>query len=103
MILPDYIPLEQHGMSVFTAFVFFFLGLSACFLWNLYQKDRKRIDDDRKEAIMEFEEKIDDTNSKVDLLFTKVDSTNQDISEIKTHVARTDEAVQWIKRAMEKT
>lgn len=101
MIWPDFIPVELEGMSILTAFVFFFIGLGSCFLWNLYTKEIKRIDRDIKNAVNETEAKIEDTNSKVDLLFEKIDSTNHDISEIKTHVARTDEAVQWIKRAME--
>ena len=93
MVWPEFVPILCEGMSVFTAIVFFFLGIGAVFLYQLFQKEVKRLDGDIKEAVMQTEEKIEDKKSKVDLLFIKIDTTTRDISEIKSQVARTDEDV----------
>lgn len=101
MLIPDFIPIETHGMSIFTAIIFFFLGVGMAFFYQMATRECKRINEEIKRVCKDKDEKINDTNDKVDLLFEKIDSTNRDISEIKTDIARTLEAVEWIKKSME--
>ena len=91
------IPVEAHGMSVFTLIVFTFIGTGGIFVYNLFKRELKRVNDKIHTQSENFNFQIKDTNAKVDLLFQKIDNTNGDIAEIKAHIAATHEAVTWIK------
>ena len=92
-------------MSVFSALIFFFIGVGSVFMYNLFKRELHRINNKIEsqakvttEKIEDTHERIKDTNDKVDLLFTKIDNTNSDIADIKTHIATITEAVLWIKQ-----
>uniref|UniRef100_A0A6M3LXD9 Uncharacterized protein n=1 Tax=viral metagenome TaxID=1070528 RepID=A0A6M3LXD9_9ZZZZ len=98
MFPPEYLPLESHGMSVFTALTFFFIGVGSVFMYNLFRRELKRINNKIEAHSKATTEKIKDTNEKVDLLFTKIDNSNSDIAKIMADIATTAEAVKWIKQ-----
>jgi len=102
---PEFFPFESHGMSIFTALTFFFIGVGSVFMYNLFRRELHRINNKIEEQskvttekIQDTHEKIKDTNDKVDILFTKIDSTNEDIAKIRTDIATATEAVKWIKQ-----
>lgn len=93
-MFPDFIPVEFEGVSIITAlvFVFLFAGWRIYYLWDV--REHTRIDN-------EFNDKIEETNSKVDLLFEKMDESNRNIASMNTNIAAISEAVEWIKKYME--
>ena len=90
MDIIDLIPLENSGMSCFTALVLFFMfaGWGSYFWW------------DRREHVC-LGNRVEEVDNKTDLLFSKIDSANGDISEMRSHIAGIHEAVEWIKKYME--
>ena len=98
MFPPEYLPLESHGMSVFTALTFFFIGVGSVFMYNLFRRELKRINNKIEAHSKATTEKIKDTNEKVDLLFTKIDNSNSDIADIKSNIATITEAILWMKQ-----
>ena len=89
-MLPEYIPLELHGMSIFTAIIItvMFVGWGSYFWW------------DRREHTY-VNNHVIEVEDKVNILFEKIDETNKDISSMKSHMAGIHEAVEWIKKYME--
>jgi len=100
---PEFIPIVNHGMSIFTAGIFFFMGIGSVFLYSLFKRELQRINTKIESQAKITTEKIKDVNSKVDLLFAKVDDTNISISDIKTHIAGMHETVKWIQKSISNT
>ena len=98
MFPPEYFPIVNHGMSVFTAGIFFFIGVSSVFMYNLFKRELHRINNKIESQSKVTDGKIKDTNEKVDLLFTKIDNSNSDIADIKSNIATITEAILWIKQ-----
>ena len=98
MFPPEYFPIVNHGMSVFTAGIFFFMGIGSVFLYSLFKRELQRINTKIESQAKITTEKIKDTNEKVDLLFTKIDNSNSDIADIKANIATITEAILWIKQ-----
>ena len=98
MFPPEYFPIVNHGMSVFTAGIFFFMGVGSVFLYSLFRRELKRINTKIEAQTKATADKIKDTDDKVDTLFTKIDNSNNDIAEIKSNIATITEAILWIKQ-----
>ena len=98
----EFLPIEFRGMSFLTVIFIIILIIGGRSVYLLLKQEVDRINEQMKKNIKDFNEQIDDTNKKVDLLSKKVDETNSDLTIIKVHVAKTHEAVEWIKRYLYK-
>ena len=98
MFPPEFIPIVNHGMSIFTAGIFFFMGIGSVFLYSLFKRELQRINTKIESQSKITADKINDTDDKVDLLFTKIDNSNSDIADIKANIATITEAILWIKQ-----
>ena len=80
MFPPEFIPIVNHGMSIFTAGIFFFMGIGSVFLYFLFKRELQRINTKIESQSKITADKINDTDNKVDLLFSKIDNSNSDIA-----------------------
>lgn len=101
-MFPEFVPVEFEGVSIISAvvFVFLFTGLGIYYRWDT--REHTRIDHSIYHQKDILDDKIEDTNEKVDLLFVKVDETNRNLSTMNTNIAAISEAVTWIKKYMER-
>jgi|GEM_PF-6350438 len=84
MFPPEFVPIESRGMSVITALIISFLSISGGFLYTLYKRDFKRINESLREHEMKLERNYDD------------------ISEMKTNIALTFQAVTRIEKILDR-
>jgi len=99
-IPPEFIPIISSGMSIYSAISFFVIAGAAVMYFWWDRKEHTRLMNCIKQSIRSSAENINNTNSKVDLLFTKHDELIRDISYIKSHVAAIHESVAWVKESL---
>jgi hypothetical protein len=83
-MFPDFVPIEFRGMSMITAIILFFYGMSGGFIYSLIKREFKRIG----AQIREHERKLEDGR--------------EDMAEMKTNIALTLQSVTRMERILEK-
>jgi len=97
MLFPDFLPIENRGMSIITAICLFFIliGVWIYFWWD--KREHARLMTYTNELSKISDKQTEETMKKVETLFHKNDELNRDLSYIKSHVAAIHESVGWIK------
>jgi hypothetical protein len=83
-MFPDFIPLENRGMSIITALTFFFYTVGFGYFYSTIKREFKRI------------------NTELIRHETKLDKYQGDISDMKTNIALTLQSITRIERTLDK-
>ena len=68
----DFLPIEFRGMSFLTVIFIIILIFGGRFVYFLLKQEVDRLNEQMKKNIKDFNDQIDDTNKKVDLLSKKL-------------------------------
>jgi TolA-binding protein len=101
-LFPDFVTIENRGMSILTALFIFFAGVGATICIQMMKQEFTRVDDRIDEEVERVDKLMKATNERVDSHQEKLESVKDDIAEMKTNIALTFQSVTRIERILEK-
>lgn len=86
-MFPDFMVIENRGMSILTALVIFFAGIGVTAGLQLLKRELDNVNEKINDEVERLDKAVEATNKRADTHQEKLESVRDDMSEMKTNIA----------------